>query len=74
MIIETWVAALIFIFMGGIAIVAIANAMCLEDKLTDAYEEISNLKDDIGDYKVAIEKFRREEIIRLANDYFKEEN
>ena len=72
MLIETWVAALIFVFMGAIGLLAIANGMCLEDKLDEANKEIARLQEEIGDLKVIIEKHRREEIVRLANDYFNE--
>lgn len=72
MIIETWVAALIFVFMGAIGLLAIANGMCLEDKLDEANKENARLQEEIGDLKVIIEKHKREEIVRLANDYFNE--
>lgn len=72
MLIEAWVAALLFVFIGAIGLLATANSMCLEDKLDESNKEIARLQEEIGDYRVAIEKFRHEEIIRLANEYFNE--
>ena len=72
MFIETWLAALIFVLVCGIAIVALANAMCLEDKLDEAHKENARLRDEICEDKQTILKLRHENIVALASKCYGE--
>ena len=72
MLIETWLAAVIFVLICGIAIVALANSIYLEDKLDKANEKIDSLRCELGEKNLHIAALNRKLLVKRANEIYRE--
>lgn len=72
MYIESWLVGILIVIFGGIEILTLVHAMCLDDKLEQAHRRNSRLENIIGDYKEEVERLNRKLLVKKVNEVVEE--